>query len=98
MCEEHSHLVAIRNLVVLLYEVVDVALWAMVGKMASVAHTRWATRMFVVARVVAGIRRTHDCTRKNSIYLIYYVYFFNDKKQCRSNLPIHDGPPTLIMV
>lgn len=80
MREKHSHLVAVCNLVVLLYEVVDIALWAMVGKMASVAHTWWATRVFVVARVVTGICRTHDCTRKNSIYLIYCVYFFNDGK------------------
>ena len=63
MGQEHTHLVAVVHLVVLLDEVVDVALGAVVGEVASVAHTGWASRVFVVARVVALVGGTH-CRRR----------------------------------
>ena len=59
VCQEHAHLIAVVNFVVLLDEVVDVALGTMIGKVTSVAHTWWTPRVFVIARVMTGICGTH---------------------------------------
>ena len=59
MRQEHTHLVAVVHLIVLLYEVVHITLRTMVRKMTSITHARGAAGMFVVARVVALVGRTH---------------------------------------
>ena len=58
--EEHPHLVAVVDFVVLLNQIVDVALGTVVGKVSTVAHTWWAARMFVVARVMTSVCGTHS--------------------------------------
>ena len=57
VCQKHTHLVTIVNLVVLLDQVIHVALGAVVSEVATVCHTRGAFEELVVTCRIASILR-----------------------------------------